>query len=217
MSARITAFLISCLGVSIACYLGAGCGSKEQITPLKDGFELVRKTPPNILMEPSHDINELRYRDTNGKPTVVWNYLESEVFQKDGISVFLAQKYYLWDGLDKRWGQESRVFAVKSTELPADISTEIVGKWAKESGRDIGTTLTNLYSSGIMNIKAEDGNLSFHFDESDFSTNDASDIHVSWDQIKSMAGFVKTNGVVHKDPELGTECYEIKFEPQAEK
>jgi len=213
---QIKALLISSLGISICCYLVIGCGSPEKISPLADGFEVVTHTPPNILMEPNHTISKLRYRDAKGKPTVIWSYVY-EVFQKDGVSVFSAQKYYLWNGLDKRWWQESRVFAVRATELPVDISTEIVGRWAKESGRNVGTTLTNLYFKGIMGAKVEGDKLSFHFDQSDMNVRDASDILVSWEQIKAMMHFVKEKGIVHKDPVLGTKCYEMENEPTGKK
>ena len=217
MTSRTTALLISSIGISIVCYLGSGCGSSERVTPLNDGFELAEHTPPNILMEPGHSISELRYRDSKGKPTVIWKYLDSKVFQKDGISVFSAQKYYLWDGLDKRWGEESRIFAIKATELPVDISTEIIGRWAQESERNVKTTLTNLYYNGVMNVKADGDKLSFHFDQSDMLVSDASDILVSWEQIQDMMRVVKEKGVVHKDPELGTKCYEIEFDPTVKK
>jgi len=214
---QIKTLLISSLGISICCYLGAGCGSSEKVTPLADGFEVATHTPHSILMEPISNVSEFRYRDAKGKTTVVWNHIGSEVFQKDGISVFSAQKYYLWDKLDQRWGEEDRVFAVRAAELPVDISTEIVGRWAKESGRNVGTTLTNLYLNGIMGAKVEGDKLSFHFDQSDMNVSDASDILVSWEQIKDMMQFVKEKGIVHKDPELGTKCYEMEIEPTVKK
>jgi hypothetical protein len=217
MSPKITTWLISCLGISICCYLGAGCGSPEQVTPLADGFEVATHTPPNILMEPGHSISELRYRNSNGTPTIIWDNIDTEIFQKDGISVFSAQKYYLWDALDKRWGQESRVFAVRAAELPVDISTEIVGRWAKKSGRNVGTTLTNLYFNGIMNAKVEGDKLNFHFDQSDVNASDAADIPVSWGQINDMMQAVKEKGIVYKDPVSGTACYEMQFDPPVKK
>ncbi len=64
-----------------------------------------------------------------------------------------------------------------------------------------------------MNAKVEGDKLSFHFDQSDFNASNASDILVSWEQIKEMMQFVKEKGIVHQDPVLGTKCYEIEFAP----
>ena len=161
------------------------------------------------LSEPDLVEIKLQYHDPKGKQVVVWTFLESEVFQKDGVAVFLAQKYYLWDGLDKRWGEEARVFAVKAPELPIDISTEIAGRWAQKSGKDVKAALTYLHDNGIMNGKVNGDNLDFYMN--------GSDMIVSWDEISDMMRVVKENGAVHKDPELGTKCWEMEFRPVVQK
>jgi hypothetical protein len=92
-----------------------------------------------------------------------------------------------------------------------DITDEIIGHWAQESGRDVVKALNNPSPIGP---KEQDNKLSVYFE---FSAWPGVDIRLRWDQVSDIMREVKEKGVVRKDRVWGTSYIEKEFKPEVNK
>jgi hypothetical protein len=95
--------------------------------------------------------HKLRYTDSHGHRAIVWEWVFSEIFIRDGVAVFIGE--------DPAYAM--RVFAVKPPELPLDITTQIVGGWAQASGKNVSQVTAA--ASAWEAKQAGDGKMEFHF------------------------------------------------------
>jgi hypothetical protein len=177
----------SAAGIMFLWFL-AGCGG-TRVKPLSDGYEEVAVTYRG-MGEPEMTQHKLAHRDTQGRQVVIWPWVFSDVFIHDGVAVFLGENP----------DHAVRLFAVKPPELPLDITSQVVGGWVQESGKDVPKA--QAAATPIGGKQTGDGNLEFYFE---FSGGiwPGTNLPVKWNQIPNMMRHVKTYGVEGKDRKFG--------------
>jgi hypothetical protein len=95
---------------------------------------------------------------------------------------------------------EFRLFAVKGPELPLDITSELIGNWARESGKDVSKARTT--ASLIGGKRTDEGNLEFYVEFSE-GVGPGTNVPVNWNQISNMMHDVKSHGTEGKDRKFG--------------
>lgn len=175
-----------------------GCSSKSA-TALGGGYEEIKIVHKSVLMEPSLIQQQLAHRDTSGKRTLVWPWLRSDVFITNGLAVFVGDRSTSWSTMDRRWGQSPRLFVVKAPELPVEITSEVLRRWARSSGKPEQEIVK---AAGLIGGKTlPEGRFDFYF-EFDGGRWPGCHIVLDWAQIIEIEQLVRKDGELHKDPEL---------------
>ena len=189
-----------CLGLT-------GCQLPKSVAPVGSGYEEVSHPKRAFLDEPPLPRVSFQHRGTDGKTSLIWPslYGASEVI-KGNLAIFVGDKAYVEP--DKV--THPRLFAVKSPELPLDITDEVLWRWSKTAGKDFAKALER-YSLVIPEEK--NGRLELHLDfwseEKDWP--DQSDLQLDWNQVSDILRAVKTKGVVEKDLRWHTPYIGEKF------
>ena len=183
-----------------------GCKPRVQVTDLGGGYEEVTYVQHNISEPESHKIT-LQFRSAEGRLVMVWPSLMSDEVVKDGVAVFVANRTVVAWKQDGFWPQGPRLFAVKAPEIPLDITKEVVGRWAKESGQDV---VKALHDPSPIGPKEQDGKISIYFEFGDLP---AASISLNRDQLASIMREVQDNGVQHIDPQWNMNYIEKTFKP----
>ena len=133
-----------------------GCGSISDYEPLGSGYIWVTHTE-NSISEPSAHQFQLQYSPGKGEWWIkVWPDMGEGVAVTNGVAVFGGEK-----GTEKPqhfgeyWPTESRVFVVKSPDMPMDITDEVLWRWSKQSNGDfarIQKTASLAYVKGTNNM-----------------------------------------------------------------
>jgi hypothetical protein len=198
---------LTLVAVTILCAGLTGCSPSVRVTPLGGGYEEVTYTRTHISEPESHQIT-LQFRNAEGKQVMIWPPILSDVVVKEGVAVLVASKTITLSKQDSNWPQGTQLFAVKVPELPLDITDEVLGRWAQESGIDVAKAL---YDPAPMEPKEQDGKLNIPFE---FTDRPETAISLSWDQLLNIMNTVKTNGVQHKDPQWNMSYIEKEFKPE---
>jgi hypothetical protein len=178
------------LAAGIAClWLLTGCGG-TRVRPLSDGYEEVLVTYRG-MGEPEMTQHKLAYKDSRGHRVIVWPWVFSEVFIHDAVAVFLGENP----------DHDLRLFAAKPPELPLDITSQVIGIWAQESGKDVSKATTTAALIGGKRI--DDGNLEFYVEFSG-GVWPGTNVPVKWNQIPNIMRHVKANGTEAKDRKFGS-------------
>jgi hypothetical protein len=191
----------------------AGCQTDKNIAPVAQGYEEVAHPHHALLDEPEPPRISFQHRDHDGKVTLIWPslYGVNEVV-KGGLAIFVGDKAYL----EPERATHPRLFAVRSPELPLDITDEILWRWSQANGRDFGRTLANF---SLVTPQEKNGRLELllEFNPGDKWLGegkdwpDTSTLPLDWNQVAEIMRAVKTKGVVEKDLRWHTSYIGEKF------
>ena len=170
------------IAVVFMCCGATGCRPTERTTPLGGGYEEVTYVRTHISEPESHQIT-LQFRSSTGERVMVWPSLQSATVVNDGVAVFVAVRTVGWSKLDHVWETGPRLFAVKAPDAPLDITSEVVGRWAKASGKDITKALN---SPSPIEPKEQDGKLSVSFAFGIVNNWPGEDIRLSWAELSDI-------------------------------
>jgi hypothetical protein len=138
--------------------------------------------------------------------------VNSDVLIKDGVAVFVGDKTTGRSKLDNIWQMELRLFAAKAPGPPMDITSEVIGRWAKESGKDVTTAVK---AASLLGAQINTNRLSCHF-EFNGGVLAGADIILDWSQILEITREVKGKSVERKDPELRVIYLEKEFNAESQ-
>jgi hypothetical protein len=179
------------------CVSTAGCVSRD-IEPLAGGFEEVTYT--HTSWEHPQQRISFQYR-RNGKRVMIWPSLfGTRPLIKDDLALFVGDQDYRQPPRNARATRE-RLFAVKASGPPLDITDEVLWRWSKKSGEDFSQVARK---ATITYPKEKDNGVVFYFAS-------GPDVYLEWDQISDIMREVKEKGVVRKDQVWGATYIEKEF------
>lgn len=180
----------------------AGCKTHGTVTPIGDGYEEVSHPIHNYiaLADPQSPRVSFQYRSADDHVTPIWSslYGVNEVVN-DGVAVFLGDKAYL--SPDR--GTRPRLFAVKSPDLPVDITDEVLREWAQATRRsfqlaqDKFTLATPVEKDGRLELRLEFSPENESGDPGNWPEQSA--LLLEWNQLDDIMRTVKANGSEQKD------------------
>jgi hypothetical protein len=191
----------------------AGCQTHKTVAPVSHGYEEVSHPHHALIDEPEPPRISFQHRDADGKTTPIWPslYGVNEVVKGD-LAIFVGDKAFL----EPERVTHPRLFAVKSPELPLDITDEVLWRWAKANGKDFGKTLakftlvTPAEKNGRLELRLEfSPENKWSGDKEDWP--DKSALQLDWNQVAEILRAVKTKGVVEKDLRWHTPYIGEKF------
>ena len=185
----------------VLCASAFGCVSRD-VEPLMGGFEEVTYT--HTSWEPSQHRISLQYR-SNGKRVMIWPSLFGvRSVIKDDIAVFVGDEGYRQPPHYVR-ATRPRLFAVRASGPPLDITEEVLWRWSQKSGEEF----TNLVMTASIAYPQEKGNsIELYFAR---GINKSFSVQCDWDQISDIMREVKEKGVVRKDQVWGAAYIEKEF------
>jgi hypothetical protein len=128
--------LIALIFLSILTLFASGCKEKREYAPLSGGFGVLAKWV-GVDRGPSAS---LCFKTNSMEPKLIWPFLTGAIFITNDLAFFLG---------DVRDGQgrlgDGRYFAVRGPGLPADISENILKRWAELNGVEFAN-IRNKYS-----------------------------------------------------------------------
>lgn len=186
-------YLIKIIAVS---FVFVGCGQGSNRKKLNDGYEEVTLTRTSLIGEPALIQTRLEYRGA-GKSAVIWPVVRSDIFIKDGVAAFVGDRSEKWSTLDQRWETGTHLFVVKGPGVPVDVTSELVGRWSRDSGKDSAQAIAAACLIGGKTISADQ--LSFYF-EFNGGLWPGVNMSVSGDQLLDMMREVNATGAQRKDP-----------------
>src|SRR2546430_181797 len=150
--------------LAVAALCASGCGHKDEITVLSDGYETAARTQRSFMNEPESLKVKLYNRSPNGKRVLVWPILHSEVFIKDGVAVFAGSRSTGRSKLDNILEMKLRLFVVKAPEPPIDVTSVVIGGWARKSAKDIATVVR---TASLLGAQGSTNEITCHFEFDD--------------------------------------------------
>jgi hypothetical protein len=190
------------LVVALLAPIWAGCQTHKSITPLSNGYEEVSHSKRNFIAldEPVPPRISLQYRGTNDTVTPVWPslYGVGEVFHGE-LAIFVGDKAYI----DPDRVTHPRLFAVKSPDLPLDITDEVLREWSQAANKNFRTArdrfvaVTPEENNGRLELRLEFSAPDELSGPDDFPKESA--VRLNWSQVEAIMQAVKTKGVQLKD------------------
>ena len=187
---------LSGLAMALICLCLAGCQSPKSVTALGSGYEEISHSTHPLVGESEVSRTSFEHLESGDKTVLIWPslYGVNEVIKGD-LAIFVGDKSYVESG-DK--GTHPRLFAVKSPELPLDITDEVLWFWSKSNGRDFSKTLSNFI---LVTPEEKNGRLQLQLDflseEKDWP--DKATLQLDWSQVSAIMDAVKKKGVMEKD------------------
>jgi len=180
--------------LAILCIGLAGCASQGTVAPLSNGYEEVAY-PTRVSFQ---------YRAPDGKTTSIWPalYGVSEVIKGD-VALFVGDKAYVSPDPDDPRGTKPRLFAVRSSGLPLDITDEVLWRWSKATGKDFAKA-AQLFSLATPAEKNGQLELQLEFWTQEKDWPDKTTFQLDWNQVSDIMRAVKEKGTVHNDLRWGT-------------
>jgi hypothetical protein len=182
---------------------------------LGGGYEEVVHTWTSIS-EPEATQISLQYRKPSSGRIIIWPSVQGYVL-KDDLAVFLGEKATEKLDTQNRRATEGRLFAVKSPELPLDITAQVLQQYCTETG----LASTNFVKDSFGSLKETKNALEIPFGilsrgERGPGTIDIHDttMTISWHDIEAIMQDVKTTGTIHKDRVWGTSYIKKEFKPE---
>jgi hypothetical protein len=179
----------------------AGCQTHTTVVPLRNGYEEVSHPHHALLDEPEPPRISLQHRGADGGVTPIWPslYGVNDVIKGD-LAIFVADKA----NLDPERVTHPRLFAVRSPEVPLDITEEVVWRWSQANGRELAKSLQKL---ALITPQEKNGGLELHLEfwAADTWSAQRQDwpeqgtLQLDWRQVEEIMQNVKTKGVMQKD------------------
>jgi hypothetical protein len=196
-----------CLALAMLAPVWAGCQTHKSITSLSNGYEEVVHPHHDFMIrsEPIPPRISLQYRGTNDTVTPIWPslYGVGDVFH-DKLAIFVGDKAYI----EPDRVTHPRLFAVKSPDLPLDITDEVLQLWSQAVRKNFNTARDRFVT---VTPEEKNGRLELHLE---FSAPDElsgpddwpkqSTARLDWSQVEAIMQAVKTKGVQLKDLRWGT-------------
>ena len=193
---------LGCLTLALLAPIWAGCQTHKSVTALGSGYEEISHPKRTLIAldEPVPPRISLQYRSTNDLVTPIWPslYGVGEVIHGK-LAVFLGDKAYV----EPDRVTHPRLFAVKSPDLPVDITDEILREWSRVAGKNFNTARDRFISA---TPGENNGGLELHLE---FSASDELAgpddwpkqvaVRLNWSQIEAIMRAVKNNGIEQKD------------------
>jgi hypothetical protein len=180
-----------------------GCATRD-IEPLAGGYEEVTHTHGSLLAEPSSHRLSLQYKKPSGGRVVIWPSLYgASPIVKNGVAIFTGDVGHRM-APNNRLGTIPRLFAIRVSGVPLDITDEVLWRWSNKTGYDF----KKLMDSEIAHPR-EKGNII----ECCFvvTAHEVVFINLDWDQIQDIMKEVKDKGFVRKERIWGTTYIEKTF------
>lgn len=198
--------LLASLGLAWLCLGLAGCQTHTTTAPLANGYEEVSHPNHTLLDEPEPPRIALQYRAADGTLTQIWPSLSGsgEVIHGD-LAIFVGDKA----AIEPERVTHPRLFAVKTTEMPLEITGHALWRWAKANNVEFRKVATGIIA--ITPAATADGvSLRFDFTQENLLLHDDKNmpdngtLQLTWPQIEEIVRAVKANGKVQKDLRWGT-------------
>jgi len=188
-------------GLLLLTLAGAGCKTHTTIVPLKHGYEEVSHPYHTLIDEPAPPRISFQYRGTNNVVTPIWPslYGVNDIIHGE-LAIFVAEKA----ALDPARITHPRLFAVRSPELPLDITDEVLWRWSHANGKSFPKTLEKL---AMVTPEERNDGIELRLDfwpQGSWSAEredwpEQGSLQLDWRQIDEIMGRVKTKGVIEKD------------------
>jgi len=189
-----------------------GCTTKS-IESLGSGYEEVTYTQPRIFMEQDAHRFALQYRKPNGGKVLIWSSVPSGPDITNDIAVFVADTARESRDPNQPQAMMRRLFAVKSPEMPLDITDEVLWQWSMKTGIDFAEALK---IASIVSLSEKGSQLEIRF--AFWNNNDWPRlVTLDWNHIPDIMGEVRAKGFVRKDRIWGTSYIENEFKPEVQK
>jgi hypothetical protein len=188
------------LALALLCLVFTGCQTHKSTADLGGGYEEINHPSHTFLADSKPPRVSFEYKDSDGKTITVWPSLYSfnEVVNGD-VAVFVAEKAYLSDGTP---AIHPRLFAVRSPEVPLDITDDVLWLWSKANSRDLTKTF-NRYNVAIPSEKNGELNVHLEFSSGGYLTDDdfpdTGELQLDWKQVSKIMQAVKRRGTLQKD------------------
>ena len=202
---------ISRLALALLCLGLAGCQSEKNITRLTGGYEEVIHPAHTFLPDEPPPRISFQHCDADDKTILIWSSLSgaSEVIKGD-LAIFVGDKAYV----EPEKVTRPRLFAVKSPELPLDITDEVLWRWSQTAHKDFKKAMQNF---SLVLPEEKNGRLELHleFSVTGYMTAedwpDKGELQLDWKQVADIMHAVKMKGVVKKDLRWSTPYIGEKF------
>ena len=212
----------------IFCASLTGCGTIPSYEDKGGSYVEATYTHPG-LWEPSGHRMALCYEYGGGLwHSTIWPDTFG-VFATNGVAIFTGFVADNPPRRDEPRATHERLFAVRSPDLPLDITDEILWRYSKESGEDF----TKIRNGGYVDWKEGDNAVEFSFPTEahnnhgpqhdsltgmEFpSTSNDWNIKLDWNQISDVMREVKEKGIVRKDRVEHKAYIEKVFKPEVQK
>lgn len=206
---KINTKLVFYFSLAILCTCLTGCGSRD-VEVLGGGYEEVTYTRTSFSSPEAHRIS-LQYRKSDGKRIMIWPSLSGvNSVVTNNIAIFVANKAFEPPRPVEPRATMPRLFAVKSPDLPLDITDEVLLRWSKQSGEDFAKIFK---TAGIVYPEEKNNGLEFHFARWVSDLN----IFMDWNETLDIMREVKEKGVIRKDRVWHTTYIEKEFKPEVQK
>lgn len=198
---KLLRFLAVRSGLLLSTLVWAGCQTHTTIVPLKNGYEEVLHPHHTLIDEPAPPRISFQYRGTNDVVTPIWPslYGVSDIIKGD-LAIFVAEKA----ALDPARVTHPRLFAVRTLEVPLDITDEVLWRWSQANGREFPKTLQKF---AMVTPEEKNGGLELRLEflaPSDYALvqddwPDQGSLQLDWRQVDEIMLRVKSKGVVEQD------------------
>lgn len=177
-------------GIMSGCLFLAGCGGETSIKPLDEGYSEVDVTYRG-MGEPQMTQHQLAYTDSQGRRTIIWPWVFSDIIISNHVAVFMGENPE----------HDQRLIAVNPPGLPLDITPQAIVSWASIAGLDVTNAVTK---ADLMDCKRSvDGDPELYVGLGDMNQSTNVNILVKWDQIPGLMREVATKGIERKDKKFG--------------
>ena len=185
-----------------------GCHSHQTLASLGSGYEEVQHPVHSFVGEAQPPRVSLELREPGSppedKPKIIWPSLyNADAVVQDGLVVFVAE---VTDAGARN--TRPRLFAVKAPELPADITDEVLWRWAKAHGKKFVTAQERLVQiapgekAGQLELKLEFWLGGVDSTDEDWPVDGG--LSLDWKQVSEIRRHVMQKGVPTTEPRWHT-------------
>jgi hypothetical protein len=182
---------------------GTGCQTHKTVLALSNGYEEVSHPYHSYvaLAEPVPPRVSFQHRTADGTVTPIWPVLYGvDEVVKGNLAIFVGEMASSGAAATT----QPRLFAVKSPDLPIDITDEVLRQWSQAVNKNFTQARSRLT---LVTPEEKNGGLRVRLE---FWTNDTvgappdnwptqSALQLDWSQVDAIMQTVKSAGVAKKD------------------